>query len=208
MSGIEVIGMIAAVIGIIDGASKLYDSISNSRKLPEAFREVAQRLPLVRDTLQTTEGRLHLQKFDGDKDTYAAIKPTIESCKDRAERLRNILQEVVGQPDDSRLARYRLAVRRLGKESKVEELMRGMLEDVQLLGANQAVKGVGEDKVNEITSAIQALAKVPSSVSDGGGSVFNYQGTGDQINNTGSGTQNINKGKGQQYIGHTISFGV
>lgn len=204
MSGIEIIGLISAIISIIDGASKLYDAIENSSHLPQAFREVAQRLPLIRDTLRTTEGRL--QKYDIDGDTYAAIKPTVESCKDKAERLRNILQDVAGQPDASRIERYRLAVRRLGKESKVEELMKGMLEDVQLLAANQAVKAVGQEKVDELMRAIQALTKVPPSVP--GGPTFTYHGTGDQISNTGMGTENVNKGKGHQYIAHTISFGV
>ncbi|KAF4634407.1 hypothetical protein G7Y89_g3703 [Cudoniella acicularis] len=203
MSGIEVIGLISAIIGIIDGASKLYDAIENSSKLPQAFREVVQRLPLVRDTLES------LQKCegDGDRDTYEAIKPTVESCRDRAERLRNILQDVVAQPDASRVERYRLAVRRLGKESKVEELMKGMLEDVQLLAANQAVKAAGGGKVDELVKAVRSLEKVPPSVPDSYGPAFTYHGTGDQINNTGSGTQNINKGKGQQYIAHSISFG-
>lgn len=202
MSGIEVIGLISAIVSIIDGASKLYSTIENTNYLPKAFREVAQRLPLARDTFQTIEGRL--QKYDVSGDTYTAIKPTVESCKDRAERLRNILQDMAAQPDTSRVERYRLAIRRLGKESKVEELMKGMLEDVQLLAANQAVKAVEEEKIDELMRAIQALSKVPPSMP--GDPTFTHHGTGDQINNTGSGTQNINKGKGQQNIAYSISF--
>ncbi|KAH8587496.1 SesA protein [Bisporella sp. PMI_857] len=201
MSGIEVIGLISAVIGIIEGVSKLYNAIENTSHLPKAFREVARRLQLVRVTLQATEGRL--QKHNVDGNSYTAIMPTVESCKDKAERLRNILQDMVAQPDASRVEHYRVVVRRLGKESKVEELMKGMLEDVQLLATNQAVKAVGEENIDELMRAIQALSQVPPTATDG--STFTYHGTGDQINNTGSGTQNINKGKGQQHIAHSIS---
>ncbi|RYP03330.1 hypothetical protein DL764_005226 [Monosporascus ibericus] len=203
MSGTEVIGLISAIMGIIDVASKFYTAIENTNNLPQAFREIAQRLPLVLDTLGTMKARF--QPEDVSSDAYAVIWPTMEGCKDKAERLKNILRAVAAQPDPSRIERYRLAVRRLGKESKVEELMKGIIEDVQLLAANRIVQLKAEDKIDQLTEAIQALSKVPSSVPDG--PTFTYSGTGDQINNTGSGTQNINKGRGQQYIAHSISFG-
>lgn len=203
MSGIEILGFISAIIGIIDGASKLWTAIGNTSHLPEAFHEVVRHLPLVRDTLQTIEQRLEQRNFD--QNTYMSIKPTLTSCADRAERLRNILQEVIAQPDASRIQRYRLAVRRLGQESKVEELAKGMMEDVQLLAANQTIKAVGGDKIDELVTAIHVLSKLPPSVPTG--PTFTHSGTGDQINNTGSGTMNLNKGNGQQYIAHSITFG-
>ncbi|KAF4629265.1 hypothetical protein G7Y89_g8891 [Cudoniella acicularis] len=202
MSGIEVIGLISAIIGIIDGASKLYKAIENTSHLPPAFREVAQRLPLVKDILQTTETRL--QKYPADTSTYTAIQPTAESCKDGAERLRTILEDLAAQPNASRVERYRLAIRRLGKESKVEELMKRMLEDVQLLAANQAVKAVGEEKIEELIAAVKDLERVPPSVPDG--PRFTHNGIGDQFNNTSRGTQNINTGEGQQYVAGSMNF--
>ncbi|KAH7129743.1 SesA protein [Dactylonectria estremocensis] len=203
MSGIEIIGLISATIGIIDGASKLYSVIANTNHIPEAFREAGNHLPLVRDTLQTITQRFEEHNFD--HTAYMAIKPTLKSCADRAERLRDILQEVVAQPDASRTQRYRMAVRRLGSESKVEELAKGMLMDVQLLAVHQSIGGVGRDKVDEQVKVIHALSEVPPSVPDG--PAFTHSGTGDQINNSGSGTMNLNKGTGKQYIAHSMTFG-
>lgn len=203
MSGVEVMGLISAVISIIDISSKLYVAIENTGNLPEAFKDVARRLPLARDTLQITEERLKKSEVDGH--TYTTINIIIKSCKDKAERLRDILTDLAAQPGASRIERYRLAVRRLGRESKIEELMKSLLEDVQLLAANQAVKAVGEDRIDELMVAIQELSQVPPSLPDG--PVFTYHGTGDQISNTGSGIQNINKGMGDQNFAHTIYFG-
>jgi len=203
MSGLEVISAISAVISIVDGLVKLCKAIENTSHLPQGFREIPHRLPLVRDTLLATETRL--QKYDADGDAYTAIKAAVESCRDRADRLRNIIQDVAAQPEASRIGRYRLAVRRLGKEGTVEKLMKGMLEDVQLVAANQAVKALGQEEMTEIIGAIQALSKATPST-DPEIPTFTYRGSGSQFNNTGGGTQNINKGRGHQNFAHTMSF--
>jgi len=54
MSGAEailVLGVISSVISIVDGAKQAYDAAASAEGLPEAFREVAARLPIVRNTL-------------------------------------------------------------------------------------------------------------------------------------------------------------
>ena len=103
---------------------------------------MAQWLPLIRDTLHTAEG--HIRQYNTDGIPCTAIKPTVESFKEKAKHLRDILQGIAPEPDPSRIQRYCLAVRRLGREGQVEELMKGMLEDVHLLVGNQAIKAAME----------------------------------------------------------------
>ncbi|EFR01949.1 SesA protein [Nannizzia gypsea CBS 118893] len=206
MSGIEAIGLISGIISIVDTAIKLHDALKNADCLPRAFQEVALRLPVVKDTLTTVKG--HLEENGGDAATFQAIMPVIEGCSDNAEALKNILQEVMVSPDHSRLQRYRLAIRRLGKGSQVEELMKTLLENVQLLAGNRAIKAATEAQVSEVLEAIHALSDVPPSAPDTPGSVsFAHYGTGSQFNNADGGTQNNNTGSGRQYIAHSMTFG-
>lgn len=58
MSGAEaalVIGLIASVVTTVEVVEKLYDAAQDARGQPEAFRQVAARLPLIIDILRTAE---------------------------------------------------------------------------------------------------------------------------------------------------------
>lgn len=41
------LGLISSVIAIVDATKKVFDAASDAAGLPEAFREVSGRLPLV-----------------------------------------------------------------------------------------------------------------------------------------------------------------
>jgi hypothetical protein len=50
MSGAEaglVIGLISGLLQLLDTAKKVYDAAQDAKGLPKAFREVAERIPLV-----------------------------------------------------------------------------------------------------------------------------------------------------------------
>ena len=59
MSGPEVTGPISGIIAMIGATMKIYGAANDASGLPEAFRYVATRLPLVRETLQTVWGYLN-----------------------------------------------------------------------------------------------------------------------------------------------------
>ncbi|OAL70006.1 hypothetical protein A7D00_5535 [Trichophyton violaceum] len=207
MSGIEVIGLISSIISIVDTAVKIHNALKDADRLPRAFQEVALRLPVVTDTLTAVKG--HLEENGIDEATFRAIMPVVQACGENAEALKDILQEVTVSPDHSRLQRYRLAIRRLGKGSQVEELMKALLENVQLLAGNRAMQSATGAQVGEVLEAIHALSEVPPSAPDTPGSMtFSHYGTGSQFNNVDSGTQNINTGSGRQYVANSMTFGA
>lgn len=206
MSGIEVLGLISSIITVIDTVVQLYNAIKDTPHLPRAFREVVERLPLVRNTLRAAEERI--RNYNTDRETCEAIKPTVEKCKEKVEHLESILQQMAPQRGASSLHRYRLAVRRLGKESQVEELMKGILEDVQLVAGNRAIQAASEAQVAELLQAINELSEVPSSISECNPShTFTNYGTGNQFNAPG-GTQNNNTGSGIQFPGSSFTAPV
>lgn len=88
MSGAEVVavlGIISSVIAIVDGVKQVYDAASNAAGLPEAFREVVGRLPIVRRILQGAEQRVR-NGVVGNQ-SYPAIRSLIDACKKKSTEL-------------------------------------------------------------------------------------------------------------------------
>ena len=52
MSGVEVVGAIAAVIGILEASISIFESVWKDAKLNEAFKTVGHRLAVILDTLR------------------------------------------------------------------------------------------------------------------------------------------------------------
>jgi uncharacterized membrane protein len=68
MSGAEaiaVLGLISSIISIVDGTKKVYDAATNARGLPQAFREVADRLPIVKNILDSAKQHIEEGKVRG-----------------------------------------------------------------------------------------------------------------------------------------------
>ena len=212
MSGAEailVLGVISSVIAIVDGTKQVYDAAANAQGLPAAFKEVAGRLPIVQNILRTADQ--HIKVGDVDNESCKGMIPTIEACKKKAERLKELFQKVLPPDDASRTERYLKAVRTLGKGNRVELLMKGMLEDVQLLACDHGMKTVTKTEFEQIAKAITEVSAIPPSVDEhvlhdtpftninqGPGTQNNYQAQKDQYNNPGS---------GKQYNAKTMNFG-
>jgi hypothetical protein len=165
MSGAEVIGIISGIIAIVGATVKVYAAATDASGLPEAFRDVAKRLPLVRETLQAACGYLNTNP---DKAFCNAMKPVLEDCEDKANRLKAIFEKVVPQADASRTERYLLASRTLGKGDTVESLMRGILDDVHLLTSNRVTNlPTGVEITDLIRAAIEEASAIPLSLPAG-----------------------------------------
>jgi hypothetical protein len=198
MSGAEailVLGVVSSVIAVVDGAKQVYDAAANAEGLPEAFREVAERLPIVQNILASAEK--HISDGDIDENSCKAMKPVIERCGKRAENLDKLFRKVIPPGDASRPERYLKAVRTLGKGGKVETLMMGMLEDTQLLASDYGLQAFTKDQIEQIAKALKEVSDIKISVPD---SEFYDSTTTTNILGDVHGTQNINNVEGNQYL--------
>ncbi|OQO15302.1 hypothetical protein B0A48_00685 [Cryoendolithus antarcticus] len=208
MSGGEVIvvlGVIASVISILDGAKQIIDAAQDVKGLHEAFRKVAENIPLVLCTLKKVQQVLRMASMNSpdtahkmDIDHSAKeVRPVFESCQTNANALYEIFKEVVPADEDSRLERYKKVLSTVapGKKRKVEDLMKETLEKLQLLHLNHFFETAVSDM--GLVNAIKELDAVESSLPD------DEEG---KYVNTGSGPQNIHEGSGEQY-NNTISGG-
>ena len=159
MSGAEavaILGIISSVISIIDGTKQVYDAASNPNGLPEAFREVAARLPMVRGILASAQQRIG--EVDADEDSYEAAKNIVRNCQSKAQNLEEIFKKVIPADDASRSERYFVAVKSLGKGNRVETLMKGMLEDLQLLAINHGMVTKTDMREKELAKSVKEVA--------------------------------------------------
>lgn len=213
MSGAEAsfaLHAISSIITIVDATKKVYDTATNTEGLPEAFREVAGRLPIVMNTLGLA--KQCIDKGDVDEDSCKGVKDVIEACEIRARKLNKLFREIVPADGASGLKRYHKAVKAYGKGNEVENLMKGMLEDVQLLACEHGLKTATNVQQDQVSKAIEEISVIPSSVHD-----QTLQGTGFTANNYGPGAQTnynaqgeyVAQGQARQYnsMGGAMHFG-
>jgi hypothetical protein len=230
MSGAEVItvlGLISSVITIIETSRDIYDAASSAEGLHEAFRAVAQNIPLVLNVLRDCKKvQEHVDKdysltVDENlkrdiEESNKAVEPLILACQDNAKRLQEIFRKVVPEDDASWVERYKKVVRVVmpGKKRKVEDLMKDILEKLQLLHTSRFFKSENnqknEKKSKELETAISQLSELSSSLPENEGQ-YNHYGPGGMFINPGDGTQhNYSQSGGsgnKQYIGQTQHFG-
>jgi F0F1-type ATP synthase delta subunit len=201
MSGAEasfVVGLISGVISIIEATKTVYDAVKDAQGQPEAFRQVAARLPLVVNILDNARKRAYTL----DETAQEALEPTLESCKVKAEALQKIFRKVVRKDDDKWYDRYKKAVvGTMGKQGRVEGLMEGILKDIQVLAYEKLTGTASDAETEEIKEAIKQMKDMPSSLQDETEDALqqHHGGSGDNIGATGGSILNLHKGTGDQY---------
>ena len=161
MSGAEAIAVlevISSIIAIVDGAKIVYDAATNPQGLPEAFREVAGRLPIVENTLDSTKQNIEERKVNND--SCKGVKSIVEACEEKARKLEELFHMAIPPDGASDLKRYYKAVKARGKGSKVENLMKGILEDLQLLVCEHGMKTTTKAQQEQILNAIEGMSTV------------------------------------------------
>jgi hypothetical protein len=104
-------------------------------------------------------------------------------------------------------ARYLLITQAPGKDSRVETLVKEMLEDVKLLAESPAVRPGMEAEVEKLAKATKSVFTLtPPTLEDASGELIDNCGSGTINANTGSGTANINSSSGQQYVAQNQNF--
>ncbi|XEV01594.1 hypothetical protein FSHL1_006881 [Fusarium sambucinum] len=178
MSGIEVIGLIGSIVGIVQFIAEVSNALKNAKDLPEAFQEVGDRIALVQDILQKVENNIDRTADDG---TYQAVRTILEDCRDKAKQLEAIFQAVASTDKTPRIKRYALAVKRLGKGKRVEVLAKGMIEDTQLLVMEHTAQAATEDQLTKLADAIEVLSEIEPSLPEEGSITQNHSGSGDNV---------------------------
>ena len=219
MSGAEaiaVLGVISSIVSIVDGTKKVFEAAKDTKGLPEAFREVAGRLPVVESILGSA--KQNIEEKGVNNDSRKGVENIVKACKEKAEKLQELFNKVVSGEGASRVERYCKAAKVPGKGHKVEKLMQGILDDVNILIGEKGINSATKAQQEQILKAVNEIAAVAPSVPE-----QEFQQTGFTNSNSGSGTQynaqgdNVAQGNAQQYntaggsmynsAGGSMSFG-
>lgn len=212
MSGAEavglVLGIISSIISVIEASQKVFDAARDAKGLHEAFKKVAENVPLVLGTLRAAEEvqkKMEAEWQSSDdtakkqaiETTSEEIEPVFETCEADVRALRDIFEKVVPGSEATRTERYRKALKTVlpGKKHKVEGLMQEILEKLQLLHTHHYFKAAVD--VSKIGAGIEELRTLESSDPD----------LDARYVNSGSGPQNVHTGSGKQF-NNTISGGT
>jgi len=205
MSGIEeaglALGMISAIIAIIDTTYQVYEAVKDEAGLPTNFKKSAAKLPLVSKLLEDAERYAKA----ADEATETAFTPTLEDCKAQATQLQELFEKVMPEEGESRWDRYAKAARTIGKCGPVENLVKGILDGLQLLATRFPEVTTPRTK-EQLAKAVEEVTKMEPSLPDGFEQMpaYAHYVSGAQNNITG---QHINSGgnqmygSGQQYFG-------
>ena len=206
MTGAEalaVLGGSSSIITIFEGIRQVYETAKNAQGLPQAFHDVAGRLPFVRDILASAKQDIE----DGivDEVSCEGVKHVVKSCEEKAQKLDEIFHKVCPTGNASYTERYYKAIKIYGKGSKVEILMKEIMVDVQLLTCEHGMKTATKTQQEQILHAIAELSSIPPSVpqhvlGDNRAMANNY-GSGTQYNAQDNGRQ-YNSGGGTMIIGN------
>ncbi|XP_014559425.1 hypothetical protein COCVIDRAFT_92155 [Bipolaris victoriae FI3] len=163
-SGFEILGLIGSIVIIVDTTIEVYDAIKNLHGLPEAFQQVSNRLPLVKNAFEDAKGPAKNASSNDEK----ALKELLESCEKKARELQKIFMKIAKKSTGSEpvISVYRSLVLKLGKKSRVEILMDDILKDLQVMVAHSVFRAATQKRVEEVERARQELAEVPPSLSD------------------------------------------
>jgi hypothetical protein len=161
MSGAEailVLGVISSIIAVVDGIKQAYDAATNAQGLPEAFREISGRLPIVVNIL--VSAKQYIDEGDVDEDSCKGVKRVVEACEKKAKKLDELFHKAIPEDGASDLKRYYKAVKAYGKGNEVENLMQGMLEDVHLLACEHGMKTATKAQREQIAHAITEVSAI------------------------------------------------
>lgn len=208
------LSIIASTITVVQATVSTYRAIQHLRGLPEEFNEVGRRLPLADDTLRLVRHQLESQTID--EQSKVALEPSINGCEAKAKQLRDVFANVKkGDGKDGSIRDiYRRSLLRWGKAHRVENLMKGMLCDLDALATNQLFRAATQSLVTQLKDEIDKLSDVLPDVPDS--ELNNLKSFNQTIESGGTGylaeRQYINPGSGQQYnvsgSGHTMNFGA
>lgn len=139
-----------------EASKSLYEAARNSRGLHASFRRVSDSVPLILRTLRQAEA---IQKRNSEDYSQAsslaqrqaileestAIQPIVVTCRSSAETLSKIFAAAIPGAWESRSLRYAKAIKTIlpGKQRKVAQLLREILENLQLLHTYHSFKAMG-----------------------------------------------------------------
>jgi hypothetical protein len=120
-----IIGLVSSIVSLVELSTKvvsrLHEFISKASEIPESFRSLSIRLPLLTATLQ----RIQTQAEAGGlpNDVTNALKAVVDNTSDQVSAVQICLSKILSPDGTSKLERALKALKSLAKEDKVQQAL-------------------------------------------------------------------------------------
>lgn len=139
-----IIGLVGTIASLVDLSlkvvSRVRDYASNASEVPKTFRSLADRLPLLTQTLQRIETRAQAGHIT--IDVTKELNILVNSILEQVVIVEQCLERTVPPPGASRFDRVLVGVRSLAKDDKVKQAVEKIHHGIDVLALHQTTSTV------------------------------------------------------------------
>ena len=140
-----IIGLVASIASLIDLSAKvvsrLHEFTSKSTDVPESFRSLCVRLPLLTATLQHIQSQAEASCVPDNITT--ALKAVVDNTSKQVSTIQICLSKVLPSDSASRLERALKALKSLAKEDQVQQALEKIHKNNDIVILYQTTRHVG-----------------------------------------------------------------
>ena len=156
-----IIGLVASITSLVELSAKvvsrLYDFTSKTADIPESFRSLSTRLPLLTATLQRIQSQAEADRFP--VDMIKALKGVVDDTSKQVSDVQSFVAKVLPADDASKLERALKALKSLAKEDKVQRALKKINGNNEILVLYQTTRHV--DTGDCVLEALSKLSVTP-----------------------------------------------
>ena len=132
MDPLTAIGLASAIVSFVDIGAKIakrMKELSEVGDIPEVFRDIRTRLPLITSIIVSTQHGTH----NLSPEARGAFEEVVRQCFELVSQLDEILKRVIVSKGDSRLKKAVRAGISLVEEGRIQRIAIALMDSVQLL---------------------------------------------------------------------------
>ena len=168
---VAIVGLVASIASLIELSAKvlsrLHDFTSKSSEVPESFRSLSTRLPLLTATLQHIQSQAEDSRFPDS--VTKALKAVIDDTSRQISDIQISLSKVLPLDGASKLERALKALKSLAKEDKVQQALEKIYRNNEILVLHQTTWHI--DTGDRILEALSKLSVTPVTLPDPSSSI-------------------------------------
>ena len=132
---LAVVGIIANIVQLVEFGSKILHRLtefqSSVQDVPESFRHIKAKLPLLLHTLQQTKEAIDAGRVNDE--TTKTLDPIIQGCREQIELLDATLAKTLPSPNDTPGKRRIKAILSIPQDAKVEKIVKTLHSYIRTL---------------------------------------------------------------------------
>jgi len=168
---VAIVGLVASIATLVELSAKvvsrLHDFNSKSSEVPESFRSLSTRLPLLTATLQHIHSQAEDDRFPDN--VTKALKVVVDDTSKQVSDIQMSLSKILPPDGASKLERALKALKSLAKEDKIQRALEKIYRNNEILVLHQTTQHV--DTGDRILQALSKLSVIPATLPDPSSSI-------------------------------------